>query len=298
LDFKVSSRGWCYILEDHGLVKGDFDAAQKLINECRKDGNLPLDIVVDDGAREFNNLESIDENDPEGEAEWLVNYVQKAHANYLPFSFWNFQDYYIEMLVEKIDLKSLLAPVCSEFHVPLANARGWSDLNSRAAMMTRFAHWEAEGKRCVLLYFGDFDPAGLHISDCLRSNLADLANAVGWHPGDLIIDRFGLNHDFIVENNLTWIDNLETGSRKRLDDPRHPDHRKDYVQDYLKKYGVRKVEANALVVRPEAGRDLCRQTILKYVNCDAINNFNEALAEQQDIVAAEVKRLLGERWKR
>ena len=36
LDFKVSSRGWCYILEEHGLAKGDFDDAQKLINNCRK----------------------------------------------------------------------------------------------------------------------------------------------------------------------------------------------------------------------------------------------------------------------
>lgn len=36
LDFAISSRGWCYILETHGLLKGDFDAAQRLINDCRK----------------------------------------------------------------------------------------------------------------------------------------------------------------------------------------------------------------------------------------------------------------------
>ena len=27
LPFKVSSRGWCYILEDHGLTKGSFKSA-------------------------------------------------------------------------------------------------------------------------------------------------------------------------------------------------------------------------------------------------------------------------------
>ena len=32
LDFRVSGRGWCYILEEHGLGKGDFDRAQKIIN--------------------------------------------------------------------------------------------------------------------------------------------------------------------------------------------------------------------------------------------------------------------------
>lgn len=32
LDFKMSSRGWCYHLEEHGLSKGDFDKAEALIN--------------------------------------------------------------------------------------------------------------------------------------------------------------------------------------------------------------------------------------------------------------------------
>ncbi len=130
------------------------------------------------------------------------------------------------MLVEKIDLKSLFAPVVEEFRIPIANSGGWSDLHVRAKMMRRFAHWEARGKQCVLLYCGDFDPGGLQISGFLRKNFADLADAVGWHPDNLIIDRFGLNYDFIQEHNLTWIDNLETGSGQRLDDQNHPDHDK------------------------------------------------------------------------
>lgn len=46
-DFAVSSRGWCYLLEEHGLFKDDFDTAQELINACRKNGRLPLDICAD-----------------------------------------------------------------------------------------------------------------------------------------------------------------------------------------------------------------------------------------------------------
>ena len=40
IGFEISSRGWCYILEEHGLRKGDFDKAQSLIVECRKVGLL------------------------------------------------------------------------------------------------------------------------------------------------------------------------------------------------------------------------------------------------------------------
>jgi hypothetical protein len=65
LDFEVSSRGWSYILEDRaGLGKGDFDAAERLIVECRKAGDLPLNICADDGARAADHVESLDETTP------------------------------------------------------------------------------------------------------------------------------------------------------------------------------------------------------------------------------------------
>jgi hypothetical protein len=65
LDFEVFSRGWCYILEQHGLRKGDLDSAQRLINDCRKSGRLPLNICAEDEAREFENVEYIDDEDLE-----------------------------------------------------------------------------------------------------------------------------------------------------------------------------------------------------------------------------------------
>src|SRR5262249_57175366 len=97
------------------------------------------------------------------------------------------------------------------------------------------------------------------------SNLEDLADAVGWHPRKLHIERFGLNYDFIQKHRLTWIENLETSSGERLDDRGHNDHHKDYVQSYLREFGARKVEANALVTRPAAGRALCPSALLECV---------------------------------
>ena len=53
LEFKVSSRGWGYILEGRGLIaKGDLDKAQRLINDCRKSGDLPLDFCREDDGRQ------------------------------------------------------------------------------------------------------------------------------------------------------------------------------------------------------------------------------------------------------
>ena len=57
LDFPVGSRGWAYILEGERLIdKDEIDAAQDLINDCRKSGDLPLDICSEDGKRAAENL--------------------------------------------------------------------------------------------------------------------------------------------------------------------------------------------------------------------------------------------------
>ena len=245
-------------------------------------------------SRAFENLEEIDDTTPEEEAAAIIERARRGHLYYNPLSFWEYQNCFVQMVVEKIDLKSLFRPITAEFHVPCANAKGWSDLNLRAGMMRRFQYWEARGKRLILLYCGDFDPAGLRISDFIMSNMKDLEKAVGWNPHNVIIDRFGLNRSFIDQHNLTWIDNLITGSGGDLADPGHQDHSKPYVQNYIREHRARKVEANALVVRPEAGRDLCRRAILRYVDLGRVAEFHQATQHEREMVAAEVARLMRE----
>ena len=278
MDFRVGSRGWCYILERHGLRKGDFGDAQKLINDCRKSGDLPLDICAEDSSRATVGIETLDNANIDDEVEsWVDHLRNHAHESYTPISFWNDLDVYIEVAVEKLDLRNLFDPVCGEFHVPITSFKGWADINSRAAMMRRFNTHEAQGRRCVLLVCGDHDPGGLHITDKVRKNLEDLSGAIGWTPENLLIIRFGLNADFIDANNLTWIDNLETSSGGQLDDPDHDDYGKPYVQDYIARFGVRKCEANALVVVPEIGRALIRAAILEHIPGDAVERYERKL---------------------
>lgn len=292
MDFDVGSRGWCYILERHGLSKGDFGAAQNVITQARKQGLLPLDICDEDASRVTIGLEQVDSNTVEQEVESWIDYLRnRVHENYMPISFFEDLDVYVEVAVEKLDLRNLFEPVCAEFKVPVTNFKGWSDLNSRAAMMERFKHWERKGKHCVLLLCGDHDPGGLHITENMRKNLFDLKRAVDWSPANLVINRFGLNADFIDTNGLTWIDNLETSSGGQLDDPDHNDHGKEYVQDYIRRFGVRKCEANALVVAPEMGRQLCRDAILAYVPEDAPARYEHKLRRAR----SRLRRALRER---
>jgi hypothetical protein len=158
--------------------------------------------------------------------------------------------------------------------------------------MKRFLQRESEGKICVLLYCGDHDPSGLDISGSVVSDIESMSGATGYFPDNLIVDRFGLNFDFIEAERLSWSENLVTSSGEDLANRNHPDHFKPYVQDYLARFGARKVEANALVVRPEAGRRLCLEAVRRYVPDPVLTEFEARRAEAQIEARSEILQLL------
>jgi hypothetical protein len=50
-----------------------------------------MGIVAEDGARSFENLEEINDDDPEEYAARIVGSVRYQHLNYTPISFWDQQ---------------------------------------------------------------------------------------------------------------------------------------------------------------------------------------------------------------
>ncbi len=214
IGFKVSSRGWGYILEQRGIInKSQFDKVEAWINHCRKNGLLPVDFVAEEAARAFSNVEVP---------------TEESHAGHV---------------------------------------RRWVD----------------------------HDPDGLRISQTMRKNLEDIAQIrwddgfAGYDPSNLLIERFGLEYDFIRANRLTWIDNLITGSGKDLGSAAHPNHDLPYVQGYLKKVGPRKCEANSIVVIPEMGRKLCRETVLSHLGGDAEERFARKVAQARERIDAAME---------
>ena len=267
--FKVSSRGWCYQLEGLNVItKGDFNRVQSLINECRKNGLLPINFVAEESARKFENVWVPTEGSPEENLIGWVEAVLEAGEYHNP-DYWANEKFYIQMLVEKVDLVSLFKPVCKEYNICIATSKGWASISQRAEIAERFKEMEESGHTPVLLYAGDHDPFGLGISDFLMKNFIDIELGTRWNPRNLIIDRFGLNYDFIMENNLSWIENLETGSGKNADTTN------PIVERYVRQYGFRKVEANAIVVNPTAGRKLCRDVIEKYMGATALDRIKK-----------------------
>lgn len=319
IGFKVSARGWGYLMEQAGYIdKSQFDKVADAINRCRKIGLLPVDFVAEEGSRAFVGVEkpNIETDKPQVKdtLKWLMKNILHGDRYYTP-DWWDGEEYYIQMVVEKIDLKTLFEDVCSEYHIPIANAKGWSSILQRAEYARRFREAEDKGLKCVLLYFGDFDPDGLRISDTMRKNLFDVKDVFwsdgkkGYDPSDLQIHRFGLNYDLIIENNYTWIDNLVTGSGNELaryDEKgeivaglkvegknagqKHQNFDMPYLQQYIKDYGIRKCESNALVTTPGIAESVVRDEIERWLGPDAKERF----ATKRFAIEVEYQELLDE----
>lgn len=279
--FKQSSRGWCYQLEVEGLItKAEFDKVESLVNRCRKGGILPIDFTSEEEGRQFSGVEIPDTDTPIEDLRYWIENTLTTEERYIA-DWWDGEEYYIQMVVEKIDLKTLFEPVCKKYKIPIATSKGWSSMLQRAIYAKRFKQAEEDGLKPILLYCGDHDPDGLRISDFLRKNLADLKNIVwdeggeGYDPTDLKIVRFGLNYDFIEDHNLSWINNLITGGKKDLASPTHKNYKMPYVKEYIKKFGVRKCEANAIVTIPEIARNFVDQIIKGYLGKDAEQRFED-----------------------
>ena len=279
IGFKVSSRGWCYQLETARVINKDqFNRVEEVINKCRKKGILPIDFVAEEEGRQFSGVEDETVRTPLQFLKDYINYPLVCHRWYTP-DWWDGEEYYIQMLVEKIDLKTLFSPVCEKYHIPIATSKGWSSMLQRAIYANRFKEAEDKGLKCVLLYCGDHDPDGLRISEFMRSNLDDIKDItwengnIGYDPSNLIIQRFGLDAGFIRKHNLTWIDNLITGSGKNLASPEHKNFKLPYVQAYLKRFGEKKCEANAIVPMPEEARNLVEEAIVDFIGDKAIERF-------------------------
>lgn len=274
---KYSSRGWCYLLEGLGKIhKGEFNACQRAINDCRKMGYLPLDFVApdQDETRRFSGI--LEASAPASAVEKMKSEIKDRVDNLAlqTTDFWEGEKYYVMMCVEKGDIKRLFRPICQEYHVPIVSSKGWAPILLRSHIVKLSKRAQSKGLQPVLLLFYDLDPIGIKISDRFRKNLRDIQKATGWNPDSLIIERFGLNKEDIDKYDLTWIENLRTGSgRESRDDA------------YIRKYGRRKCESNALFKNDEtlkAAEELCRKAIEKYFGSDAIGRFESKMNNSQE----------------
>lgn len=302
LDFHMSARGWCYNLEPYGLEKGNFRDGEKWIRQCRVRGLLEPGFILEDESHKVE--QQLDEGQSVEDYIYMQyemwqeaeEYFSGSWEFYKGISFWENKDYYLQLLVEKVDLKSLFRSICNKYRIPMANLRGWGSLEQKAVIAKNFELAEEEDKEPILLVCTDFDPPGLCISKVLKGDFEELSTFTGWEPVNLKIERIGLDYKFIQQNNLTWVENLKTASGKDMTSSTHETWQKNKyrIHEYIAKYGKRKCEANSIVVAPELGREMLQDVIDKWLGKDAYENYEEHLEAGQERAKELIKERIGE----
>lgn len=299
--YKFGPRGWAYYAEGLGLItKGEFNRFETLLADMRKDGELDPDVIEPDASRLATTVLDFEasEHGPDVYARWAVDDIgdrlKDWARTYHETGFWDGLDYYVEGIVEKKDLVQIFKSTADRYNVRITNGKGDTDIHTRLAMLKRFRDHTEAGRRCVLLAIGDCDPKGRHIVEGLKRTIMSCANIKGldWDEPEFDVVDIGLTPAQVRELGLMRIENLETSGGRDLSDPRHPDHFKPYVQDYIREVGVWKCEANALVGHPARARALLESAINEFIPA---SHPDDVLAENepgQAEVRSQISRLM------
>lgn len=299
--YRFGPRGWAYYAEGLGLItKGEFDRFCQLVTDMRKDGELDPDVIEPDASRMATEVYDFEASrtTPEDQAQWAIDDIgdnlRHWARSFHEVGYWDGLDFYVEMIVEKKDLVQIFRSTADNFNVRITNGKGDTDIHTRLAMLKRFRDHSAEGRQCILLAIGDHDPKGLHIVEGLHRTIMSCCNLRGldWDCPEFEVVNIGLTEQQIDDLGLMRIENLETGGGRDLSDPRHPDHNKPYVQDYISRFGVWKCEANALVGNPREARDLLASAINRFIPASHPADVAVQNAPAKEAVQAEISRLM------
>lgn len=161
----VSLHGFPNTIPHYKRVIGAMTAA-------RWDGLLRFDNFVDHDRKKIGDTKyqetTVEEQIEEGKdsIEFWMNHYSKNR--------WENQDSYVEVWIEKKALISAFKAVCFSNSVALCPCKGYPSLTFLNDAYERYQDAAREGKKLVMLYFGDYDPSGEDIPRNINDSLSKM----------------------------------------------------------------------------------------------------------------------------
>ena len=231
-------RAVCYRLFVDGFIpsmaKSNTNTVSRLLVEVRERGELPWEWVVDE-TREAECITTW--KDPEE--------IIKAAVSGYRKNYWSTQAKWVEVWSEKGTVRGTLAPVLNKYGVTFRVMHGYG---SATALHDIAEQTQKSDKFLTVLYVGDWDPSGMHMSE------VDLPGRLARYGADAEINRIALDDGDVWRRSLP---SFEVESKAK--DPRF-----DW---YLERYGDQCWELDAL--SPVILRERIDSAILSLLDVDA-----------------------------
>lgn len=245
-------RAVCYRLFAAGLIpnmgKGSTQKVSRLLVAAREEGITPWDWIVDE-TREAERVASWD--NPESIIRAAVGQYRKDH--------WADQPNRAEVWSEKGTVRGTLAPVLREYGVTFRVQHGYG---SATAIHEAAQDSTADDKALTVLYVGDFDPSGLHMSE------RDLPERIDRYGGAVYLERIALTAVDVAPG--TRIPRFDADTKAK--DPRY--------QWFRQRYGARCWELDAL--SPVTLRECVADAITGLLDMDKWNQAVKVERAERD----------------
>jgi hypothetical protein len=229
----ASVRAVCYRLFTEGLIKSmaksETNRAGTQLTWAREHGAIPWGWIVD-GTRKIERVPTWD-----SPAEIL-----RAAARGYRRDWWEQQGFRLLLCSEKSTVEGTVKPVTAQYGVGFLSLHGYSSATSAHDV----AELSVEDDRpLILLYIGDWDPSGLHMS------ARDLPGRLERYGGEAHVERIAL-----LDHDTDALPSFAADDKRK--DPRH--------RWYVERYGRRCWELDAL--SPVTLRDRVDQHIRDYID--------------------------------
>lgn len=189
---------------------------------------------------------------------WMNNYSKNR---------WENQYYYPEVLIEKKALQGVFESTCKRWNVALGACKGYPSLTFLNDAYHRFRDAESNGKKPVIIYFGDYDPSGEDIPRSIKENL----NKFGI---DVHVERVALMEHQVISMKLPHAPTKDTDTRSN------------------KWNGFGQVELDA--VKPEKLMRMCSDAIDSFFDDSLYEDLKKIESEEKAKYRIELKQFVNE----
>ncbi|CAA0230047.1 hypothetical protein [Tenacibaculum maritimum] len=185
---------------------------------------------------------------------WMKSYYKNK---------WENQPYYPEVFIEKKALQGIFEKACFPKGVALGACKGYPSLTFLNEAAERFKAAKRNGKKPVILYFGDYDPSGEDIPRSIKENLKELG------VPSIKVKRISLLHEQVLQWKLPPAPVKVGDSRSANWD------------------GLGQVELDA--VEPNKLKKLCREAIDSIFDYNLYDELNDIEDKEREIYQRELK---------
>jgi hypothetical protein len=246
-------RAVCYRLMPtliDSMSKSNTNMVSRHLVFAREQGIIPWEWIVDETRA------------PETVPTWASPLeIFEAAARQYRFDFWSMQPNRIEVWSEKGTVRGTLQPVLDQYAVTFLRHGGHSGATT---VHDRAVNSSASKKPMTVIYVGDYDPSGMHMS------VADLPRRVKLYGGEVSIVRVA-----ILKRDLKPLADHSFPADDKRADTRY--------RWFVEKYGKRCVELDAL--NPTELRGRVEAEIRKRLDLDAWDHAMKIETVQRESIA-------------